>query len=165
MDKVRNERGATLVISLLLILVIVILATSLASLAITSLKQSQLTEDNLELTSLAEMGVTHYQVLLNNIISENKSAPIETLRDLVDDYSSPSKYNVDEKRSYTVDVQVEKAESNELVLHIHSIGEMTTSNKTKDILSILIFKSDDVEDEIEETIWKLTNGSKILYNK
>jgi type II secretory pathway pseudopilin PulG len=151
MNKVNNERGATLLISLLLILLVVILTTSLATLAVTSLKQAQMTEDNLELTNLAEMGIEYYHKQINSFIANDESKTYEEFHKAFDNkFKGIKEVNIDDVdgvHSFKVEIAEISKELNEeegeekLIIIIRSIGIKNSNQESKEIVSLLSYKN------------------------
>jgi hypothetical protein len=144
MNKVNNERGATLLISLLLILLVVILTTSLATLAVTTLKQAQKMEDNLELTNLAEMGVVYYHKKLNSFIANEKFETVDEFIELwsennFDEVKVVEIDNVDGVHSFKVKALIEEINEEKLIISIKSTGMKKSTNASKEIVSLLAF--------------------------
>ncbi|OZM57873.1 hypothetical protein CIB95_05820 [Lottiidibacillus patelloidae] len=144
MRSINNERGATLLISLLLILLIVILTTSLAGLAVTSLKQAQMTEDNLEMTNLAEMGIVYYNNEIKSFIlrEENKTKSLDEIRDdFEQEFATSKTVVIDENHSFEVEAMVDNTRSDNKVMYIQviSTGIKNNTNFTKEIVANLSF--------------------------
>jgi hypothetical protein len=140
MKRINNERGATLIISLLLILLIVILTSSLGALAVTSLKQAQMTEDNLEMTNLAEMGVVYYNKEISDFVLSSENID-KTPNDLKSSFPMEKTVVIDENHSFKVEATVDETRSTMKVLFIQikSTGIKDTTGATKEIISNLSF--------------------------
>lgn len=65
---IKNEKGYTLILVLLIMTVIFITATGLSSLAISTRLQFNKTEEQNKATDLAEMGITYYQEQIRTLI-------------------------------------------------------------------------------------------------
>jgi hypothetical protein len=77
MYKLKNEDGYALLSVLLIITVFMIVSLSFMSQAFSSVKQNQVVEKSSQSVALAEMGITHYQVAVQNIYEAN-IGPIST---------------------------------------------------------------------------------------
>ncbi|MEH7304935.1 hypothetical protein [Neobacillus drentensis] len=70
----KNEQGYTLVTVLLMITISMIIFLSFVGLSYSSVKQNQVVEKNSKSVALAEMGISYYQVAVQNIYEANKQA-------------------------------------------------------------------------------------------
>lgn len=70
----KNEQGYTLVTVLLIVTISMIIFLSFVGLSFSSVKQNQVVEKNSKSVALAEMGITYYQVAVQNIYETNKQA-------------------------------------------------------------------------------------------
>ncbi|QUG42246.1 hypothetical protein KD050_02830 [Psychrobacillus sp. INOP01] len=68
MKIIRNEKGYTLILTLIIIIVIVSLFSTFAFAAITQQKQVEITDDTYEVTAIAEMGVEYYRAEIINLV-------------------------------------------------------------------------------------------------
>lgn len=70
----KNEQGYTLVTVLLIITISMIIFLSFVGLSFSSVKQNQVVEKNSKSVALAEMGISYYQVAVQNIYEANKQS-------------------------------------------------------------------------------------------
>lgn len=68
MKKVRNEQGYTLLLTMVLIIVVVLFFTTFTMKALSQQKQVEKTDENYEVTAIAEMGVEYYRAEILNLI-------------------------------------------------------------------------------------------------
>ena len=61
MKTVQNEKGYTLLLTLVIIFIIIIFFSSFSLSAMNQQKQVEKTDENYEVTAIAEMGVEYYQ--------------------------------------------------------------------------------------------------------
>ena len=72
MKKLQNEKGYTLILTLVIITIIVIFFSSFTLSAMNQQKQVEKTDENYEVTAIAEMGVEYYQAKVLNAIETAK---------------------------------------------------------------------------------------------
>lgn len=86
MKKLQNEKGYTLILTLVIITIIVIFFSSFTLSAMNQQKQVEKTDENYEVTAIAEMGVEYYQAKVLNAIEtarlEIKALEIEYESDI-----------------------------------------------------------------------------------
>nr|WP_263325546.1 hypothetical protein [Neobacillus sp. Marseille-Q6967] len=70
MSKVNNEKGYALVTVLLIVTVLMVFFLSFTGLSMNSVKQNQVVEEVSQSVAVAEMGVSRYQVAIQNIFEE-----------------------------------------------------------------------------------------------
>lgn len=70
----RNEKGYTLILVMVMMTVVVVLGLALNGMAMTANKQFTKTDNKNKATDLAEMGITYYKTELNNMIAPAKVA-------------------------------------------------------------------------------------------
>lgn len=70
MKTVQNEKGYTLLLTLVIIFIIIIFFSSFSLSAMNQQKQVEKTDENYEVTAIAEMGVEYYQASILNLIAE-----------------------------------------------------------------------------------------------
>ncbi|MCM3572073.1 hypothetical protein M3172_02645 [Mesobacillus subterraneus] len=75
----KNEKGYALVLVLLIITITFTFALSLSGMALSARKQFNKTDEINRATDLAEMGVAHYEALLNNFVKDALSETKETI--------------------------------------------------------------------------------------
>jgi competence protein ComGC len=73
MNKLKNEEGYALVTVLLIITIFMVLFLSFAGQSFSTVKQNQVVEKKSQAVALAEMGVTYFQSLVNNIYLSKKN--------------------------------------------------------------------------------------------
>jgi hypothetical protein len=82
---IRNEKGSTLIITLLTITVIVMFSTVLISTTINSSLQINKTEQDIQATNLAEMGVVYFNEAFSNVITSMESLEVPFTLENVED--------------------------------------------------------------------------------
>jgi len=92
MKKLQNEKGYTLLLTLVIISIIIIFFSSFTLSAMNQHKQVERTDENYEVVAIAEMGIEYYRAKIINIINDQ----IEPLRDELEnnakkDNDDPSK--------------------------------------------------------------------------
>ena len=80
MKIIRNEKGYTLILTLIIIIVIVSLFSTFAFGAITQQKQVEITDDTYEVTAIAEMGVEYYKAEILNLIEFYRQKTIDEVK-------------------------------------------------------------------------------------
>ncbi|MDR7237413.1 hypothetical protein [Neobacillus drentensis] len=70
MVKLRDERGMTLVIVLLVLLVFSVIGLAIVGASVNNIKQVKTTEENVQTVDIAEMGVQHYQNILESFFHD-----------------------------------------------------------------------------------------------
>ncbi|SER85779.1 hypothetical protein [Psychrobacillus sp. OK032] len=95
MRKIRNEKGYTLLLTLILIFIIVSLFSTFAFAAITQQKQVELTDDNYEVVAIAEMGVEYYRAEILNLIEFYRKKTEEEVKQVEEDdeFTDTEKHN------------------------------------------------------------------------
>ncbi|OIJ10283.1 hypothetical protein BKP35_14390 [Anaerobacillus arseniciselenatis] len=93
MKKHNNQKGYALVLVLIMITIFSLLFIMLAGNALTSYRQINMSEDNVQATTLAEMGVVHYHTLILDAIESVLEDPftadlIQKEIDKVDDFDT-----------------------------------------------------------------------------
>lgn len=68
-----NEKGSTLIVVLLLVIVITILGAALLSMNMSATKQFTNKEEQVQARHLAEMGVSHYQAKISDVVNEHNT--------------------------------------------------------------------------------------------
>ncbi|MEH7493474.1 hypothetical protein, partial [Neobacillus niacini] len=68
----RNEQGYALVSVLLIVVVFSVLSLSFMGQAFSSVKQNQEVEKNTQSVAISEMGVSYYQVAIQNLFEQKK---------------------------------------------------------------------------------------------
>ncbi|PZX07071.1 hypothetical protein C7437_101178 [Psychrobacillus insolitus] len=71
MKSVQNEKGYTLLLTLVIIFIIIIFFSSFSLSAMNQQKQVEKTDENYEATAIAEMGVEYYQTMTLNLIAKH----------------------------------------------------------------------------------------------
>ncbi|GAE43974.1 hypothetical protein [Mesobacillus boroniphilus] len=152
----KNEKGYALVLVLLIITITFTFAISLSGMALSARKQFNKTDEINRATDLAEMGVAHYEALLNNFVkdalSETKDAiqkaeeeaknknhapPIPDFDQLLKSTIVSKVYsvnkiseNVKESNTYQIDLISIKTESEGLNVSFTSTGITENEPKT-----------------------------------
>jgi hypothetical protein len=136
-----NENGAVLIVSLMLILLITILSASLGTMAFSSIYQLNKSEDNIELTSLAEMGITFYEkkVLSEVLTKSNNGLSHEDIKRMLEENPLAEEVIIDDSHSYYVEVDVSKSTFSDksIKLHIESTGKKDITNSVKTIVATI----------------------------
>lgn len=72
MKKLQNEKGYTLLLTLVIITILIIFFSSFTLSAMNQQKQVEKTDENYEVVAIAEMGVEYYRAKIVNIINDQK---------------------------------------------------------------------------------------------
>lgn len=89
----KNEQGYTLVTVLLLITISMIIFLSFVGLSFSSVKQNQVIEKNSKSVALAEMGISYYQIAIQNIYETNKQAVNNQVKATIETDRTANKLN------------------------------------------------------------------------
>jgi hypothetical protein len=133
MKVVQNERGAALIVSLFIIVLIGILVTSLSTVAFSSLKQINLSENNIETTHLAEMGILYYENKILAIMKEHKKDPEELIKAVLEGITDKVQVDSDHSFEIELDIQNSTFHPSNIDLVIKSTGIEHSSNFRKSI--------------------------------
>ncbi|WP_277584451.1 hypothetical protein [Psychrobacillus antarcticus] len=79
MKKLHNEKGYTLILTLVIITIIVIFFSSFTLSAMNQQKQVEKTDETYEVTAIAEMGVEYYQAAIINLIAKYSQDTINAI--------------------------------------------------------------------------------------
>jgi competence protein ComGC len=83
MDQDNHEKGYALITVLLIITIFMILFLSFAGQASTSVKQNRVVEKSNQSTAIAEMGISYYQVAVQNIFESNQQKVTDQVNTLI----------------------------------------------------------------------------------
>lgn len=72
--KIKNDQGYALITVLLIIVVFMIIAVSVMSQSFNTMKQTQTEEKKSQSTAIAEMGISYYQTMIQNIYNSNQQS-------------------------------------------------------------------------------------------
>ncbi|MEK4486620.1 hypothetical protein MHH81_13655 [Psychrobacillus sp. FSL H8-0484] len=108
MKKIHNEQGYTLLLTMVLITVVVLLFATFTMKALSQQKQVEQTDDNYEVTAIAEMGVEYYQAKILNVITkyaeETKDYILKNNLNLPEKSSEKTSYKQEQLRSMNDDI-------------------------------------------------------------
>ncbi|NWQ40209.1 hypothetical protein MLOOGBEN_05795 [Bacillus sp. EB106-08-02-XG196] len=96
----KNEQGYALVTVLLIVTVFTVIFLSFMGQAFSSVKQNQVVEKTTRSVAAAEMGISYYQVTIQNMFKLNQTTVTEYVRSIMDDETIDSE-TVDFKRLAT----------------------------------------------------------------
>lgn len=86
MKKIRSESGSTLIITLFVLIIFVMIGTLIMRLSVTNSKQINLTEADMQVVDLAEMGVVHYKsIFIENFDGILRSAIMDEIENIKSD--------------------------------------------------------------------------------
>lgn len=154
----KNERGYALVLVLLIITITFTFALSLSEMALSARKQFNKTDEINRATDLAEMGVAHYEALMNNFVKSALSETEDAVRNAEEDAKNNKhappipdfdqlfkstmvtkvfsvekiQKNIEENNTYQVDYTGISGEagSEDLIIHFTSTGITDKESKT-----------------------------------
>ena len=72
MNNIKNEQGFALVSVLMILTILMVVSLSFMGQAANSIKQNQIVEDSSHSVAVAEMGVSYYEVAIQNIYEIKK---------------------------------------------------------------------------------------------
>ncbi|MEH6956302.1 hypothetical protein [Neobacillus drentensis] len=101
----KNEQGYALLTVLLIMTIFMILILSFSGLAFSNVKQNKVVEKNSQSVALAEMGISNYQVAVQNIYSANVPAITAQMKTKI---SSDRQANTLQKEEFYIDLGVSK---------------------------------------------------------
>ena len=124
MKSIQNEKGYTLLLTIVIIAIIVIFFSSFALSAMNQQKQVEKTDENYEVTAIAEMGVEYYTAEILNLVS----LYVEKTKNEVEYIKSKNGLSASEKHNEII--VVNENNMNKLRLKVKELYTSTASLKT-----------------------------------
>ncbi|CAM3941427.1 hypothetical protein [Mesobacillus thioparans] len=128
----KNENGYALLLVLVIITITFTFALSMSGMALSARKQVNKTDEINKATDLAEMGVAHYETVLNKIVKNTKwpSGTFDSkLQQSLPQESTIS--NTIDSNSYRItNVILKKVQDDKVIITFDSIGKTSAASKT-----------------------------------
>ncbi|WP_156643961.1 hypothetical protein [Lentibacillus sp. JNUCC-1] len=129
MKHLKNERGAALVLTIMIITLMLLFTLTLTYQVMNTRKQVETTEETIEARSLAEMGVTYYQTLVDETLDGQE---FETIQDVVNKLPEPPEKTIENNTYFEItNVTQNEISEDELEITFTSIG--TAQDRTAEI--------------------------------
>jgi len=125
----KNEKGYTLILTLIIILVIVSLFSTFAFGAVTQQKQVEITDDTYEVTAIAEMGVAYYQAKVLNTVELARLETLEKITTFEEEIDEPTEAQV---QQLNIDIKKVMADLIKGISEYHLTTDITTAEKVVD---------------------------------
>ncbi|GAA0447685.1 hypothetical protein GCM10008983_27180 [Lentibacillus halophilus] len=100
MNRLRNERGAALVLTLMMITLILLFVLTLLYQVTNTTRQITTMDENIDAHLVAEMGVDYYQTLVHERV---KGQAVEKVQD-IDWPETPTNYPIDDNRTFSIKI-------------------------------------------------------------
>ncbi|RYG74915.1 hypothetical protein EU245_01675 [Lentibacillus lipolyticus] len=134
MNKLKNEKGAALVLTLMIITLFLVFITVQFYQITNTTKQVSTTEKQIDARLIAEMGVDYYRGRVNNV-NEGEQSIEEFMAKLPVSVTK----NIDDDRSFAVDARIDASAGDRIIIHYTSTGR-TTDDVTSEVTGTITIR-------------------------
>jgi Tfp pilus assembly protein PilE len=137
LQNLKSERGMTLVVVLLTIVVFSVLGLAVVGASVNNVKQVRKAEADIQTTDIAEMGVQYYQTLLNDYFHDLISTKKSDYKNLIeDDFSKNKTIDIEHYEELLAQDLITSYQSSNLYAQTTNKVSKTIDDKTKSYFRI-----------------------------